>query len=194
VNGYWREPLNMTALRPHSRKQKAADVVAEAVPVARYKEQWRDGLRNGDIRKFADRKPRPAGAPSPAGFEPAWYANAQSPVAEALDDARGGAARMFSRGFQRHYLGGSGRAATKPGYPNFLADPPGVKTSASEVVGVAGLTRSHKRDLRHKGHVQPVSFHRNVVGDAATTHTSTAPGEMTQYPKSERTKHERVWI
>ena len=178
VNGFWREPLNMTALRPHSRKQKAADVVAEAVPVARYKEQWRDGLRNGDMRKFADRKPRPAGAPSPAGFEPAWHA-------EALDDARGGAARVFSRGFQRLYLGGS---------PNFLADPPGVKTSASEVVGVAGLTRSHKRDLRHKGSVQPVSFHRNVVGDAATTHTSTAPGEMTQYPKSERTKHERVWI
>ena len=185
VNGFWREPLNMTALRPHSRKQKAADVVAEAVPVARYKEQWRDGLRNGDMRKFADRKPRPAGAPSPAGFEPAWHANAQSSVAEALDDARGGAARVFSRGFQRLYLGGS---------PNFLADPPGVKTSASEVVGVAGLTRSHKRDLRHKGSVQPVSFHRNVVGDAATTHTSTAPGEMTQYPKSERTKHERVWI
>lgn len=187
VNGFWREPLNMTALRPHSRKQKAADVVAEAVPVARYKEQWRDGLRNGDMRKFADRKPRPAGAPSPAGFEPAWHANAQSSGAlEALDDALGGAARpVFSRGFQRLYLGGS---------PNFLADPPGVKTSASEVVGVAGLTRSHVRDLRHKGSVQPVSFHRNVVGDAATTHTSTAPGEMTQYPKSERTKHERVWI
>ena len=95
---------------------------------------------------------------------------AQSPVAEALDDARGGAARMFSRGFQRHYLGGSARG-DETWVSNFLADPPGVKTSASEVVGVAGLTRSHKRDLRHKGHVQPVSFHRNVVGDAATTHT-----------------------
>ena len=135
MNGYWREPLNMTALRPHSRKQKAADVVAEAVPVARYKEQWRDGLRNGDIRKFADRKPRPAGAPSPAGFEPAWYANAQSPVAEALDDARGGAARMFSR-VQRHYLGGPGARRRNLGI-ELPGGPAGRETSASEVVGVA---------------------------------------------------------
>ena len=148
--------MNMTPLRPHSRKQKAADVVAEAVPVARYKEQWRDGLRNGDIRKFADRKPRPAGAPSPAGFEPAWYANAQARVAEALDDARGRRGRAcFRAGSRGTTSAAPGRAATKPGYPNFLADPPGVKTSASEVVGVAGLTRSHKRDLRHKDTCSP---------------------------------------
>ena len=69
-----------------------------------------------------------------------------------------------------------------------------MKTSSPEVVGVAGLTRSHKQDLRHKGHTQPVSFHRNVVGDGAATHASTAPGALTQYPKSERLKTERVWI
>lgn len=205
VNGFWREPLNMTALRKHEKKQKAVDVVREPVPIARYKETWRDGLRDGDMKRFADKKPRPAGAPLPAGFEPAGYTNASS-IADVLADAKalspgsyfGGGTRMFSRGFQRHYLGASGfRASATAGAArreNFLAHPPGVKTSSSDVVGVVGLTLSHKRDLRHKGHVQPVSFHRNVVGDAATTHTSTAPGEMTQYPKSERAKHERVWI
>jgi hypothetical protein len=207
VNGFWREPLNMTALRKHEKKQKAVDVVREPVPIARYKETWRDGLRDGDMKRFADKKPRPAGAPLPAGFEPAGYTNASS-IADVLADAKalspgsyfGGGTRMFSRGFQRHYLGASGfragqaTAGDKTSRNNYLAHPPGVKTSSSDVVGVVGLTLSHKRDLRHKGHVQPVSFHRNVLGDAATTHTSTAPGEMTQYPKSERTKHERVWI
>lgn len=207
VNGFWREPLNMTALRKHEKKQKAVDVVREPVPIARYKETWRDGLRDGDMKRFADKKPRPAGAPLPAGFEPAGYTNASS-IADVLADAKalspgsyfGGGTRMFSRGFQRHYLGASGfragqaTAGDKTSQNNYLAHPPGVKTSSSDVVGVVGLTLSHKRDLRHKGHVQPVSFHRNVLGDAATTHTSTAPGEMTQYPKSERTKHERVWI
>ena len=195
VNGLWRERLNVTALRRHEKKTRAADVVAEDAPIARYEERWRDALRNGDMKKFADRKPRPAGAPSPVGLEPVGFENLSG--AEALADASrspgwafgGGERPVFSRGFQRHYHGASTRTKA-----NHLAHPPGVKTSSLEVVGVTGLTRSHKSDLRHKGHVQPVSFHRNVVGDGATTHTSTAPGELTRYPKSERAKHERVWI
>ena len=185
VNGLWREPLNMTALRRHEKKTKAADAVAEDAPVAGYRERWRDALRDGDMAKFAAKKARPPGAPPPAGFEPAGV--------EAAGVCSAGGARdgtkLFSRGFQRHYLGASARAKR-----NHLTDPPGVKTSSPEVVGVAGLTRSHKQDLRHKGHTQPVSFHRNVVGDGAATHASTAPGALTQYPKSERLKTERVWI
>jgi hypothetical protein len=33
-----------------------------------------------------------------------------------------------------------------------------------------------------------------VVGANATTHTSTAPGELTQYPKTERSVGSRVWV
>ena len=88
--------------------------------------------------------------------------------------------RRFSRGFERMYLSpplrGQGR-----GHP--LADPPGVKTRAEALVGVVGVTpATHKEDLAHRGSMQPVSFHRNVLGEKATTHTSTPPGGGDQVP------------
>lgn len=199
INGYWREPLNMTALRKNEVKTKVTAVVTEEVPIAAYKETWKSGLRNGDITKYRDQKPRPMGSPSPHGFEPAGYKNASS-ITQVMSDITalspgsyfGGGKRMFSRAFQRHYLNPT------PGVDpqNPTVDPPGVKVSHEDMVGVYGTKQPsrHKEDLKHRGSVQPLSFHRNVVGDVATTHTSTAPGELTQYPKSERTKKDRVWV
>ncbi len=78
---------------------------------------------------------------------------------------------------------------------NGIVDPPGVKPAHESIVGVTGLASSrHKEDLTHRGSTQPLSFHRNVVGANATTHTSTAPGELTQYPKAERSVGSRVWV
>ena len=41
--------------------------------------------------------------------------------------------------------------------------------------------------------MQPVSFHRNVVGDMATTMTSTAPDQETKFPRSKGPKG-RIWV
>ena len=40
--------------------------------------------------------------------------------------------------------------------------------------------------------MQPLSFHRNVLGDKATTHTSTAPDEYSKYPRAKRKN--KVWV
>jgi len=198
VNGLWREQQNMTALRPTTKKTRAVDVIAEQAPIAKYKETWRDGLRNGDITKYKDQKPRPAGSPLPDGFERSSYTNAGS-LTELLADVTalspgsyfGGGKRMFSRAFTRHYLSPNPHVDDR----NFIVDPPGVKTAHESIVGVTGLASSrHKEDLTHRGSTQPLSFHRNVVGANATTHTSTAPGELTQYPKTERSVGSRVWV
>ena len=56
-------------------------------------------------------------------------------------------------------------------------------------------------DLAHRGSMQPVSFHRNVLGEKATTPTSTPPGAETKYPTRPRVRTElekksngRVWV
>ena len=207
VNGYWREPLNMTALRPAEKLAKVKDVVDEPEPIAGYKERWRDGLRNGDIERFAPGKQtrRASGgggawsaskSPSTSSRTIASKLGASS-TAEALKEIESTAPgtylgkRMFSRGFQRMYLSPPGLEPRRDASPT--VDPPGVKTSAAELVGVVGLSGSrHKEDLRHKGSMQPLSFHRNVVGDKATTHTSTAPGEFSKYPRAK--PKSKVWV
>ena len=208
VNGYWREPLNMTALRPAEKLAKVKDVVEEPEPIARYKDRWRDGLRNGDIERFAPGKQtrRASGggggarsaskSPTTSSRTIASKLGASS-TAEALKEIESTAPgtylgkRMFSRGFQRMYLSPPGLEPRRDASPT--VDPPGVKTSAAELVGVVGLSGSrHKEDLRHKGSMQPLSFHRNVLGDKATTHTSTAPGEFSKYPRAK--PKSKVWV
>ena len=209
VNGYWREPLNMTPLRPAEKLAKVKDVVDEPEPIAGYKDRWRDGLRNGDIERFAPGKQtrRASGgggsgatsaskSPSTSTRTIASKLGASS-AEEALKEIESTAPgtylgrRMFSRGFQRMYLSPPGLEPKRDASPT--VDPPGVKTSAAELVGVVGLSGSrHKEDLRHKGSMQPLSFHRNVLGDKATTHTSTAPDEYSKYPRAKRKT--KVWV
>ena len=209
VNGYWREPLNMTPLRPAEKLAKVKDVVDEPEPIAGYKDRWRDGLRNGDIERFAPGKQtrRASGgggsgatsaskSPSTSTRTIASKLGASS-AEEALKEIESTAPgtylgrRMFSRGFQRMYLSPPGLEPKRDASPT--VDPPGVKTSAAELVGVVGLSGSrHKEDLRHKGSMQPLSFHRNVLGDKATTHTSTAPDEYSKYPRAKRKN--KVWV
>ena len=209
VNGYWREPLNMTPLRPAEKLAKVKDVVDEPEPIAGYKDRWRDGLRNGDIERFAPGKQtrRASGgggsgatsaskSPSTSTRTIASKLGASS-AEEALKEIESTAPgtylgrRMFSRGFQRMYLSPPGLEPKRDAGPT--VDPPGVKTSAAELVGVVGLSGSrHKEDLRHKGSMQPLSFHRNVLGDKATTHTSTAPDEYSKYPRAKRKN--KVWV
>ena len=175
--------------------------------LAGYKERWRDGLRNGDIERFAPGKQtrRASGgggawsaskSPSTSSRTIASKLGASS-TAEALKEIESTAPgtylgkRMFSRGFQRMYLSPPGLEPRRDASPT--VDPPGVKTSAAELVGVVGLSGSrHKEDLRHKGSMQPLSFHRNVLGDKATTHTSTAPDEYSKYPRAKRKN--KVWV
>ena len=107
--------------------------------------------------------------------------------------------RRFSRGFERMYLTPPLRGQGQ-GHP--LADPPGVKTRAEALVGIVGVTpATHKEDLAHRASMQPVSFHRNVLGEKATTHTSTPPGAETKFPTRPRVRTElekksngRVWV
>ena len=84
----------------------------------------------------------------------------------------GGSGRIFSRAFTRLYLTPQTRRELEK---NPTVNPPGVKTSFDDLYGVVGLSPSkHKEDLRHRAAMHPVSFHRNVVGDDASTMTSTA--------------------
>jgi Ca2+-binding EF-hand superfamily protein len=214
-NGYWREPLNATALRSAERKRSAADVVDEPAPTAAYKQTWSDGLRNGDPLfktsggRSSSRSPDSRGEmKAAAGAVDAAASHASSASRDAASAEKQKAyaelfayagKRRFSRGFERMYLSpplrGQGR-----GHP--LADPPGVKTRAEALVGVVGVTpATHKEDLAHRGSMQPVSFHRNVLGEKATTHTSTPPGAETKYPTRPRVRTElekksngRVWV
>ena len=214
-NGYWREPLNATALRSAERKRSAADVVDEPAPTAAYKQTWSDGLRNGDPLfktsggRSSSRSPdsrREMKAAAGAVDAAASHASSASRDAASAEKQKAYAElfayagkRRFSRGFERMYLSpplrGQGR-----GHP--LADPPGVKTRAEALVGVVGVTpATHKEDLAHRGSMQPVSFHRNVLGEKATTHTSTPPGAETKYPTRPRVRTElekksngRVWV
>ena len=215
-NGYWREPLNATALRSAERKRSAADVVDEPAPTAAYKQTWSDGLRNGDPLfqtsggRSSSRSPDSRGEmKAAAGAVDAAASHASSSASRDAASAEKQKAyaelfayagkRRFSRGFERMYLSpplrGQGR-----GHP--LADPPGVKTRAEALVGVVGVTpATHKEDLAHRGSMQPVSFHRNVLGEKATTHTSTPPGAETKYPTRPRVRTElekksngRVWV
>ena len=218
-NGYWREPLNATALRSAERKRSAADVVDEPAPTAAYKQTWSDGLRNGDPLFGGGRSSSSPGSRR-GEMKAAGAVDVKAAAANALSASHASSAsreasaekqkayaelfayagkRRFSRGFERMYLSpplrGQGR-----GHP--LADPPGVKTRAEALVGVVGVTpATHKEDLAHRGSMQPVSFHRNVLGEKATTHTSTPPGAETKYPTRPRVRTElekksngRVWV
>jgi Ca2+-binding EF-hand superfamily protein len=215
-NGYWREPLNATALRSAERKQSAAAVVDEPAPTAAYKQTWSDGLRNGDPLFGGDPR-RSSSSPGSRGEmmkkaagavdAAATNANASSASREASAEKQKAYAelfayagkRRFSRGFERMYLTPPLRGQGQ-GHP--LADPPGVKTRAEALVGIVGVTpATHKEDLAHRGSMQPVSFHRNVLGEKATTHTSTPPGAETKFPTRPRVRTElekksngRVWV
>ena len=105
----------------------------------------------------------------------------------------GGQHRTFSRAFSKLYLNPSS-PVPNTGAKNPHLHPPGVKTADAELVGTVGLKMSkHREDLRHQAAMQPVSFHRNVVGDRATTMTSTAPDQETKFPRSKGPKG-RIWV
>ena len=105
----------------------------------------------------------------------------------------GGQHRTFSRAFSKLYLNPAS-PVPNTGAKNPHLHPPGVKTADAELVGTVGIKMSkHREDLRHQAAMQPVSFHRNVVGDMATTMTSTAPDQETKFPRSKGPKG-RIWV
>ena len=106
----------------------------------------------------------------------------------------GGQNRTFSRAFTKLYLH---PASPVPniGAKNPALHPPGVKVQDAELVGTVGIKMSrHREDLKHQAAMQPVSFHRNVVGDRASTMTSTAPDQETKFPRGSKGPKGRVWV
>ena len=106
----------------------------------------------------------------------------------------GGQNRTFSRAFTKLYLHPASPVPNM-GAKNPALHPPGVKVQDAELVGTVGIKMSrHREDLKHQAAMQPVSFHRNVVGDRASTMTSTAPDQETKFPRGSKGPKGRVWV
>ena len=200
----WRRSLKKKG-NPAPRGRTPRYDCPEPEPMCVYKSKWRDGLRNDDGKGYAvlntgkgyrDRERWNREDPLAPGA--AFIRDRRNPyaptmarmnamgvdleTAEALRKVTvGGSGRIFSRAFTRLYLTPQTRRELEK---NPTVNPPGVKTSFDDLYGVVGLSPSkHKEDLRHRAAMQPVSFHRNVVGDDASTMTSTPSGELSKYPR-----------
>jgi hypothetical protein len=174
----------------------------EHTPIAAANDAWFKTLRNGDLfggcvggvggsGGMGHGTGASASAQSGGGTggtrEGGGYAQHHAEEAltlEALNAVSPGGGRMFSRGFKKMYL-----ASAAPGAVSGNKSP---RPSESSLVGVVGLSEGkHKEDLKRKAAVQPVSFHRSVVGRNAG-YTGIPHHDPTKYPRAKGSPN--VWV